>query len=66
MMMSLTNSNLKCAQVDAIYFDWSKAFDRMNHTLLLQKLSLNGFSLKILKCLDSYLTDRQYNMSCVF
>ena len=46
-------------QVDAIYFDMSKAFDRVNHDLLLQKLALHGFSPHVCAWFSSYLSGRR-------
>jgi hypothetical protein len=52
-------------QIDAIYTDFSKAFDKVNHRLLLQKLSAIGFGGNFLKWIASYLTDRkQYVKAC--
>lgn len=45
-------------QVDAIYTDFAKAFDRVNHTLLIRKLELAGISGTIKMWLESYLTGR--------
>ncbi|KAG7305644.1 hypothetical protein JYU34_009744 [Plutella xylostella] len=65
-----TNTNLACyisdlqeyidqgLQVDAIYTDISKAFDRVNHKILLNKLSCIGVHGKLLKWFNSYLTNR--------
>lgn len=65
-----TNSNLvsyinsvveavdKQQQVDAIYTDFSKAFDRVCHNTLLTKLSRYGFGGPMLLWLESYLADR--------
>lgn len=46
-------------QVDALYFDLSKAFDKVNHTLLLIKLSQIRVSHIFLRWFESYLTDRR-------
>uniref|UniRef100_A0A0K8RAA5 Putative rte ele1 orf1-h 1e-60-j 4 n=1 Tax=Ixodes ricinus TaxID=34613 RepID=A0A0K8RAA5_IXORI len=46
-------------QVDAIYFDMSKAFDRVSHDLLLQKLALHGFSPHLCAWFSSYIKDRR-------
>jgi ribonuclease P/MRP protein subunit RPP40 len=65
-----TNTNLACftqfiadaldknVQVDCIYTDFSKAFDKINHNVLLNKLDAYGFSQKLLTLFQSYLTDR--------
>ena len=41
-----------------ILLDFSKAFDTINHRLLLEKLSILGFSFQARKWIESYLTDR--------
>lgn len=46
-------------QVDSLYTDFTKAFDRIDHQLLLQKLSKFGFNLNLLDFFKSYLTDRE-------
>lgn len=46
-------------QTDAIYTDFSKAFDRVNHDLLLFKLDQMGFSNTLLKWINSYLKNRK-------
>ena len=45
-------------QVDSVYTDFSKAFDRVNHGILLTKLEHLGFSKIWLKWLHSFLNDR--------
>ncbi|KAI8121777.1 hypothetical protein CVS40_7171 [Lucilia cuprina] len=45
-------------QIDVIYTDFSKAFGTVNHNMLLNKLSLMGFSFAALKWLFSYLSNR--------
>jgi len=43
------------AQIDVIYTDFEKAFDRVNHSLLIYKLKLYGFSDPFLSWFNSYL-----------
>ena len=45
-------------QTDVIYTDFSKAFDTVNHNLLLLKLEKMGFSLTLLAWIKSYLLFR--------
>ena len=44
--------------VDTIYLDFSKAFDKVDHTILLKKLSLIGIRGKVLTWIKSFLTSR--------
>jgi hypothetical protein len=65
-----TSTNLSCishfisaaldknTQVDVIYTDFSKAFDRIDHNILLNKLRHFGFSDSLLNLFESYLSDR--------
>lgn len=45
-------------QTDVIYTDFSKAFDTVDHELLLLKLDSLGFPPRLLKWISSYLKDR--------
>ena len=45
-------------QVDMIYMDMSKAFDKVNHGCLLQKLNEFGFGGSVLQWFSSYLMGR--------
>lgn len=47
-------------QVDVIHFDFTKAFDKMPHSLLLKKLSSLGLNESIIKWLGSYLKSRTF------
>ena len=47
------------SQVDVVYTDFSKAFDRVNLALLILKLREFGFDGSILKWMESYLVGRQ-------
>lgn len=49
-------------QCDVIYFDLSRAFDVVNHELLLQKLYKFGLSLKYLAFLRMYLSNRYFKV----
>ena len=48
--------------MDVVYTDFSKAFDRIDHSILLIKLRNFGFSDSLVKLIKSYLTGR---MQCV-
>lgn len=60
--MEFTNSVLtkieKKQQVDAIYFDFAKAFDKVPHDIAIAKLRHLGFPLWITEWLRSYLSER--------
>ena len=43
---------------DSLYLDLSKAFDKVNHAILIHKLKEKGISGKILTWLNSFLTNR--------
>ena len=53
---SLSNGD----DMDAIYLDYAKAFDKVDHQLLLSKLQLHvyGFHSKIIRWIESFLTNR--------
>ena len=51
---SLSNGD----DMDAIYLDYAKAFDKVDHQLLLSKLQLYGFHSKINRWIESFLTNR--------
>ncbi len=41
-----------------VFIDWKKAFDTVDHTILLRKLELYGIKGQALTLLESYLTNR--------
>lgn len=47
------------SQLDVVYTDFSKAFDCINHTILLEKLNNFGFNSSILNWIKSYLKNRK-------
>lgn len=62
-LLILTDTISECLdegiQVDVIYFDFKKAFDRVDNDILLDKLDDIGFSPMMLAFFASYLRDRQ-------
>lgn len=55
---SLSESLEEGSQVHALYTDFSKAFDRVNHKVLLHKLKNAGVNGPLLAWLETYLVDR--------
>lgn len=47
-------------QVDVVYTDFSKAFDRIGHDLILEKLEGFDFGVSLLKFFASYMDNRRY------
>lgn len=62
----LTKSLDKGYQVDTIYTDFRKAFDKVNHTLLYHKLIAFGFGGNFLNWIYSYLTNRKQLVKILF
>lgn len=46
-------------QVDAVYFDFAKAFDLVDNDVLLMKFSVKGFAPKLISFFANYLKDRR-------
>lgn len=46
-------------QVDVLYFDYRKAFDRVDNAILLGKLEAIGFAPRLLQLLSNYLSGRR-------
>ena len=53
-LSGLTNN----LDTDAIYLDYAKAFDKVDHNLLLKKLKLYGFCDSLVNWIESFLTNR--------
>jgi hypothetical protein len=49
-------------QVDCVYIDFAKAFDVVNHRFLIHKLRNYGISNNMLRWIDSYLSDRTFQV----
>lgn len=47
-------------QFDVLYTDFSKAFDKMSHSILLYKLAAYGITGSLLNWFKSYLTEREF------
>ena len=54
--MALNNKD----EFDCIYFDYNKAFDRVNHSMLLKKLCDLGIDTRTYNWIKSYLTKRSF------
>ena len=46
-----------------ILIDLQKAFDIIDHDVLLQKLYANGFSKRTVNCFKSYLSNRSFKVN---
>lgn len=52
-------------QVDTLYLDMSKAFDKVNHNMLLRKLQHHGFGGKLLEWFKSYISNRSQRVTAL-
>lgn len=52
----------KQGQMDVIYLDFQKAFDKLPHHLLLRKLPKFGFSPRLINWIESYLFQRTFRI----
>jgi len=59
MMIQIERAKDARKKVAGVYIDLKKAFDTVNHELLLHKLYLLGVSGSVLSWFESYLSDRQ-------
>ena len=61
-LLSHTNSVLSNLveghDVDCVYIDYAKAFDKVDHKILIKKLELYGVPTKYVKWIENFLTDR--------
>ena len=53
----------KGGQIDMLYLDMSKAFDRINHKRLMLKLANSGVGGNLLQWFQSYFTDRRQRVT---
>lgn len=49
-------------EVDAIFFDFSKAFDKLDHLILIRKLFSYGFDVNIITTIITFITGRTYTV----
>jgi hypothetical protein len=65
--LELTNRLIKCMDINkvplAIFLDLSKAFDTIDHNILINKLKYYGIQGKSLKLIENYLTNRKQYIS---
>ena len=65
-MLILTDSLTQAYDDDqiseAVFIDFSKAFDRVPHTLLLHKLQVYGFEGKLWTFLKNFLSERSFSV----
>ena len=61
-LMNIDNGDLSAV----VFLDIRKAFDTVDHTILLQQLNCYGIQGDSVNLLESYLTDRMqcYNVNC--
>lgn len=61
-LLVYTNYLFQCIdsglQVDAVYTDFCKAFDKVDHNMLLKKLAFNGIRGNLLRWFTSYILNR--------
>jgi len=57
-----TNALDSKMNVDIVYFDFAKAFDKVSHTLLIQKLEKIGVKGTLLKWIKNFLSNRTFNV----
>lgn len=65
-LMTFTESLIQAVdsgkQYDVIYTDFTKAFDKVSHGILMRKLSVYGIHGPLLSWFDSYLKDRSFSV----
>lgn len=49
--------------MDAVFVDFSKAFDRISHAVVVQKLARKAFTFKSTKAIMSLMMDKTYEIS---
>ncbi|KAJ8716725.1 hypothetical protein PYW07_003352 [Mythimna separata] len=52
------------SQTDAVYTDFKKAFDRVDHSILLNKIAFNGIRGNLLRWFCSYISNRNQVVVC--
>ena len=55
---TVLNNYLNKAETDVIYLDFAKAFDKVNHILLLKKVKHFGIKGKMYKWIEQFLIER--------
>lgn len=52
----------ECKFTDVIYYDFSKAFDKVSHSKLLHKLYSSGVPINLVKWIESFLVNRTFSV----
>ena len=60
-LTSLTSKNnlFKKNEVDTLYVDFAKAFDKVDHQILIKKLAVYGVPKKIITWIENFITGRR-------
>ena len=56
-------SNLDLGQIDCVYMDFEKAFDKVPHRCLINKLYSYGINSKIISWITDFLDKRQFRVT---
>src|ERR1043165_3100952 len=63
-LINIMNDWTRClesgGQIDVIYTDFEKAFDKVPHRRLLSKLASYGVNTQLLEWINTFLSDRSY------
>ena len=59
---SILNNYMKNSETDIIYLDFAKAFDKVDHKLLLKKVRPFGIEGKIYEWIKAFLSDRTHTV----
>ena len=53
---------MKGCRTDTVYLDFAKAFDKVDHNILLKKIKAHGISGKIGKWIEKFLRERNFRV----
>lgn len=58
----ITTGLIEANQVDGIYFDFSRAFDRIDHSILIKKLVQLGMTSNLVEIIMAFVANRMYQL----
>lgn len=61
-MSQFLHDNIRGNNIDAVYFDYSKAFDQVDHVTLARKLISTGIPFEFFNTIMNFITNRKYIM----